>query len=548
MAGSSYHDMNEHLEALAERDLLIRVDREINKDTELHPLVRWQYRGGIPEKDRKAFLFTNVVDSNGEKFDMPVTVGALAGNPSIYGVGLGADVSEVNQKWDNALSNPIDPVEVDSADAPVHDIVYSGSDLDEPGKALDGIPVPISTPGFDNAPYTTMSAFITHDPETGVRNVGIYRAQLKGRKRTGMNPSVEWGKGVYEHWKVAKERGETLPAAIAVSAPPAVAYTSAQSLGFGVDEMAVSGGLVGEPIHEVEGKTQPVMVPARADLIIEGEIRTDVLEPEAPFGESHGFINNKEYNMVMDVTGITKREDAVYTSIISQVTPSESSVIKKTALEPLFLKHLREECKLTCVKDVTLHEPLTNLRKLIIIQMERGTKRSLVWRALTACASFRSSHGKFVVAVDEDIDPDNLDAVFWAIGYRSKPHEDTQIIKGRSVGHAPRRDDRGEASDSAILWDATLKHPMPPISLPAKEYMEHAKEIWDELGLPELNPEMPWYGYSLGEWNDELREEAKLAVEGRYFETGEKLKDQQVSSDDVEPNSNVFNHDDFDEE
>ncbi|WP_416841259.1 UbiD family decarboxylase [Haloferax sp. DFSO52] len=540
-----YPDMREHLDQLREKDLLVEVDREINKDTEMHPLVRWQFRGGLPEEERKAFLFTNVTDSLGNSFETPVAVGALAANPAIYGTGLGVDPSGVNKKWNDALDNPIEPVEVSSSDAPAHEVVYSGSDLDEEGQALDGIPIPISTPGFDNAPYTSMSAFVTHHPETGNRNIGIYRAQVKGRKRTGMNPSIEWGKGAYEHWKVAKERGEPLPAALVVSAPPAVAYTSAQSLNFGVDELAVSGGLVGEPMREVEAKTVPVMVPADADIVIEGEISTDVLEPEAPFGESHGFINNKEYNMVMDVTAVTKRRDAIHTSIISQVTPSESSVIKKVALEPLFYKHLTEQCKLNCVADVKLHEPLTNLRKLIIVQIKSGTKRSAVWRALTACASFRASHGKFVVAVDEDIDPDNLDAVFWAMGYRSTPHEDTQIIEGRSVGHAPRHEGQDESSDSAILWDATLKRKLPPISLPKKEYMEHAREIWNELELPELSPEMPWYGYSLGEWNDQLVEEAERAVEGRYYETGEELKDRQVSTDDVEPNTPVFSDEDF---
>ena len=73
-----YPDLHEHLEALERAGLLITVDREINKDTEMHPLVRWQFRGGIAEKDRKAFLFTNVIDSKNRKYDIPVVVGALA--------------------------------------------------------------------------------------------------------------------------------------------------------------------------------------------------------------------------------------------------------------------------------------------------------------------------------------------------------------------------------------------------------------------------------------------------------------------------------------
>src|SRR5882672_4138758 len=79
-----YPDLHDHVRALEKAGQLVRVDRPINKDTEMHPLVRWQFRGGIEEKDRKAFLFTNVVDSKKRKYDIPVAVGALAANREIY--------------------------------------------------------------------------------------------------------------------------------------------------------------------------------------------------------------------------------------------------------------------------------------------------------------------------------------------------------------------------------------------------------------------------------------------------------------------------------
>ena len=79
----AYPDLHDHVHALDAAGLLIRVDRAINKDTEMHPLVRWQFRGGIAEKDRKAFLFTNVVDSKGRKYNIPVLVGGLAANREI---------------------------------------------------------------------------------------------------------------------------------------------------------------------------------------------------------------------------------------------------------------------------------------------------------------------------------------------------------------------------------------------------------------------------------------------------------------------------------
>ena len=88
----AYPDLHDHIRALDKAGLLIRVDRPINKDTEMHPLVRWQFRGGIEEKDRKAFLFTNVTDSKGRKYDIPVLVGGLAANREIYRIGIGCRV------------------------------------------------------------------------------------------------------------------------------------------------------------------------------------------------------------------------------------------------------------------------------------------------------------------------------------------------------------------------------------------------------------------------------------------------------------------------
>src|SRR5581483_4663159 len=88
-----YPDLHDHIRALEKAGQLVRVERAINKDTEMHPLVRWQFRGGIEEKDRKAFLFTNVTDSKGRKYDIPVLVGGLAANREIYRIGIGCAFS-----------------------------------------------------------------------------------------------------------------------------------------------------------------------------------------------------------------------------------------------------------------------------------------------------------------------------------------------------------------------------------------------------------------------------------------------------------------------
>jgi UbiD family decarboxylase len=524
-----YPDLHDHVQRLDAEGLLVRVQRPIDKDSELHPLVRWQFRGGIEEPDRKAFLFENVVDAKGKRYDIPVVVGALAANRRIYSLGIGCDLDDIRARWDLAKNHPIEPVVVD--DAPVQEVVED---------TVEGLPVPISTPGWDNAPYVSAGHYITRDPDTGGYNVGNYRAQIKGPRRVGCNISLELGQGAYLHWLKYKERGEAMPAALAIGGPPCLSYVAVQKLPYEMDEYWAAGGLVQAPFRLARGKTIDLLVPADGEIVVEGFISTKELEPEAPFGESHGHVNPKEYNLFMDVTAVTRRRKAILCSIISQVTPSESGMIKKVAYEPLYLDHIRNAVGVKSVVRVALHEPLTSLQKVTVVQFRKPTPAD-VWRALMAAVVFRPAMSKIVVAVDEDIDPEDPDAVWWAMGYRSRPQRDVQIFHGMDVGHGPRHDERGtSADDAAVMWDATLKEPFPPISLPKREFMERARGIWEELGLPALRPKQPWFGYSLGDWNPELDLEAEMAVRGDYWQTGEKFAGQRRSTDEIQMNSSFY--------
>jgi 4-hydroxy-3-polyprenylbenzoate decarboxylase len=531
-ATGSYPDLHEHLRALEASGNLIRIQRPINKDTELHPLVRWQFRGGIPPAQRKAFLFESVCDSAGRYYDMPVLVGALASNRDIYALSMGCPLEMVGERWEQAISTPIPPDLVD--DAPCRQVVFEGSDLSE-GKGLDRLPVPISTPGFDNAPYLTSAHYITRDPDTGVQNMGNYRGQIKAPTRVGMNASAELGQGIAAHWDKARQRGEDLPCAIVVGAPPCVTLTAVQKVPVGIDELGVCGGINGHPLRVTRAHSVDLVVPAEAEIVIEGVINTRYLEPEGPFGESHGHVNLQEYNAFMDVTAITQRHDAIFPSIISQVTPSESSLIKLVAYESQFESHLKG-IGIRNLQSVFLHEPLTNIRKVVVLVFERGAGQTNIWRALYAASSLQPAVGKFVVAVDQDIDPDNTDALLWALSYRMDARTDMQVLAHKPWGHGP-AGPSDDGQDAAILMDATLKASYPPISLPTREYMERARELWDELGLPAIKPEPPWFGYSLGAWSDELEAEAKLAVQSRFFDTGREAASRR--RDDVPMNTPV---------
>src|SRR6202047_3582405 len=108
-AMSAPSDFHEHLARLEASGRLIRIDRPIDKDSELHPLVRWQFQGGLREDERRAFLFTNVTDGSGRRYDVPVAVGALAASARIYAVGMGRPVEEIGDAWLHAIAKPISP-------------------------------------------------------------------------------------------------------------------------------------------------------------------------------------------------------------------------------------------------------------------------------------------------------------------------------------------------------------------------------------------------------------------------------------------------------
>jgi 4-hydroxy-3-polyprenylbenzoate decarboxylase len=297
-----------------------------------------------------------------------------------------------------------------------------------------------------------------------------------------------------------------------------VVFTGPQKLAVNQDEMAVAGALAGAPIRAAKCVTLDLEVPADAEIVIEGLIDTDLLEPEGPFGESNGYVALEDYNMSMQVTAITHRRNPVFVSIISQVTPSESSMIKKVAYEPMFLAHLREHLQIKGIRRVVMHEPLSNVRPVIFLQFANGTPRTEVWRGLEGAASLRADCGKITIAVSEDIDPSNTDAVLWSLAYRSNPQEDVRIEPYRSIGHAPKSGP--QALDSTMLIDATLKYPMPPLALPKREFMERALEIWKQLDLPALRVQQPWHGYSLGDWSELWDEFARNAVSGEWEKNG----------------------------
>ncbi|MEK7782873.1 MAG: UbiD family decarboxylase, partial [Candidatus Binatota bacterium] len=324
-----YDDLRELIAALEDNGKLQRIRREINKDTELHPLVRWQFRG-LKEEQRKAFLFENVTDSKKRKYNASVLVGGLAASSAIYCLGLKCRPEEVADRWIYAMDHLLEPEIV--SHGPVTEEIHKGKDLLSHG-GFEEFPIPISTPGFDNGPYITAGHWITKDPESGKRNVGNYRGLIKGAGLSGIMSGTP--QDLSRHWEKCRKKGIPLEVAVAVGTVPAVSYTATQKVPPTIDELALAGGLVGEPIKLVKCQSVDLEVPATAEIVFEGIIPTSYLEEEGPFGESMGYVDPRTLSGVFELTCVTHRKNPIWVSIISQVTPSESSKIKAMGMATL---------------------------------------------------------------------------------------------------------------------------------------------------------------------------------------------------------------------
>jgi len=472
----AYRDLRDYLAALEQNGKLKKVKKGVDKDWEIAAVCR-QLFYKLSDENRPAVMFENV-----KGFNLPVVAGALGASREIYAIGLETDsVQGINRKWDRALEKPIPPRVI--KDGPCKENIWTGEKVD-----ILKLPVPVWTVGEDPGPFFTSPYVITKDPETGVRNIGTYRMQVKNRNKTGFLI----GKVQDAAWHVKKndDQNKPTPVAVVIGAEPSIGYVSVSKISETLDEFAIAGGLRGEPVDLVPCETVPLEVPATAEIVLEGEIPAHARELEGPFGEYTGYMGPAGQQPFFIIKCMTFRNNPIYQAFISQRPPSESSCIRGVGREwPLF-KHLKYVLNLP-VKDVRLKEAggsgayvVVSLKK----QFEGQVKQTMygIW-------SLRSGFGKITVVVDDDIDIWDDFAVDWALSWRVKPDKDIYIEKDvQAVGLDP-----SQASPSVpqhhptrlvgsrVAIDATRKHEYPAISLPPKDHLDLVASRWKEYGIEE---------------------------------------------------------------
>ena len=532
----AYKDLREFLTALEAIGKLRRITREIDKDTELHPVVRWQFRG-LPEAERFGFLFENVKGIHGEHYRGAVASAVIAPCLENYALALGCEPTRqaINDRWAHAYKNPIPTRLVKTG--PVKEEIHKGDNLLAHG-GLHEFPIPMVTNGWESLPRLTGVCWMSRDPDDGSVNVGTYNGVLMGPLQSSARVSPRGDMRV--HWEKCKAKGIPLQVAAVIGAVPVVAAVSVTEVPYGVNELEVAGALQGEALDVVRCETMDIEVPASAEIVLEGEIPTDFLIPDPPSGEHTGYTFIDRMSFSFNVRCITHRKNPIWHDLVDQFPPSESSVMGNLTREALMTSFLKVSCGIPQVKDVAFHH-CGGARRLCVIRMQDfGTTRTaprIVSRTLHCAMAISSEWPKIIIAVDSDIDPWDLESVLWGVCFRYQPHRDTQIIQGRGAtadqSAGPRSlsleeqeyptSRTGLSGNSSILIDATRKWPYTPTSLPNQAYMESGKAIWEEIGLPTLKPMDPWYGVSWGEWPEKYRRHAEMADRGEFDKIAEEL-------------------------
>jgi UbiD family decarboxylase len=467
----AYGDFRDYLGALEAQGKLRRISKSIDHTWELSCLARWMFQA-FADEDRFGMLFEKV-----KGFDIPVATCTLGASRTIYATALQTEPDQINTKWIEAFLHPVNPTIIELA--PCQEVVITSDQVN-----LKNFPIPIWTPGKDVAPYLT-ALTVACDKNTGIQNTAIYRAMILDENHLAVNLAPgRHGTMCYESYI---SQGKPAPFAWVIGAEPAVYIAAVANVPYGIDEITLAGGLIGRPIELVKAKTVDLFVPARAEIVIEGEFRPGKYHQEGPFGEFAGFMGPVGKRPTATITAITHRKDPIYYGILSQMPPSESTVLQSIGNAALIIKKLRHELGHSTVRDAHIDLTYGGLLAHGIISMKPlypGHAKQV--GRLTADMTFL----KRVTVVDEDIDirdPMHLD---WAMNARYQPNRDTIIIENVFTPANMDPTIRTEAANlpmgSKLIIDATQKEEPGDTSLPPKDLMMKALELWKKSGLPDF--------------------------------------------------------------
>jgi len=301
----------------------------------------------------------------------------------------------------------------------------------------------------DGGRFITLPNVHTQDPESGARNVGVYRMQVFDNRTTAMHWQIH--KVGARHGKVYYERNERMPVAVTLGGDPALSFSATAPLPDGLDEILFAGFLRRKSIEMVKCKTIDLEVPADVDFVLEGYVQPGEMRLEGPFGDHTGYYTAVENYPVFHLTAITHRKDAVYPTTIVGIPPMEDFYIGDAVVRillPVFKMNFPELVDMTLPAEGVFHNLV-----FVSIRKQYPYQAFKMMHGLWGMGQMMFS--KYIVVVDEDCDVHNTSEVLFRLCANTDPARDTTIIKNPSdsLDHAPSEQNIG----SHMGFDATRK-------------------------------------------------------------------------------------------
>ena len=342
--------------------------------------------------------------------DAPVVINAQASR-RLMAIALDGKPEDLARKFGERQSKPIPPVEV--TEAPVQEVTKLGDEVD-----LTEVPM-LTHYDVNAAPYITAGVVVAADPDTGVRNTSYNRLMMAGKRELRIFMAI--GRHLWILHNKFERRDQPLPIAIVIGVHPLFSLGAQALTPADEDEYGVIGGMMNEPLRLVKAKTVPILVPADAEMIIEGKMLPHVRRTEGPFGEFTGHAVPQDERQVIEVTAITHRKNYIFQDIHAGYT--EHKLMGAVPREAALLKAVRQS--VPTVKNVCM--PVSgNCRFHAYVSI---AKRTPGQAKNAICAAFAADMLlKHVVIVDDDIDIFDEERVLWAISNRFQADRDLVVI------------------------------------------------------------------------------------------------------------------------
>ncbi|MBE6184985.1 MAG: UbiD family decarboxylase [Bacillus sp. (in: Bacteria)] len=415
-----YRDLRSFLKKLEEEGQLIHVTQQVNPEPDLGSAARAVNNLG---DQSPALLFHNIHGYRTEKVVLNV-IGSWPNHALMMGLPKNTPVKEQFHEFARRWNHY--PVQVERVDtAPFH-----ANKITEDINLFDVLPL-FRLNSKDSGCFIDKACVISRDlddPENfGKQNVGIYRLQVKGKDKLGIQPIPTHDIGI--HLRIAEERGENLPVTIAIGNDPVITTISGSPLTYEQSEYEMAGAIQGEPYRIVRSKHSNLDVPWGAEVVLEGEIIAGEREFEGPFGEFTGSYSDARLQPIIKIKAIYHRDNPIFEHLYLGVSWTEMDYMTSiNTCVPLYQQ------KKEAFPEVQAVNAMYTQGLVAIISTKTrfgGFAKAIGMRAMT------TPHGlgycKLVIVVDDFIDPFNLPQVMWALSTRVAPDQDLIMIPNASV-------------------------------------------------------------------------------------------------------------------